>query len=225
MCDYSGRLVAWLDREMRADEASEMERHVAACAECRNCAAELDIVSGAFEDYCEALAQTKEGRKAIRVAPIFWAAAAAIVLAVMFAYPRGHVASPMQQPGVTAVRKTDSSPSLTVKAAERVPAPSKADHHAARRQAVDRTGKGEASPGLCSGQGCALKKVQGQSANWVAEEPAIQIAIPVEAMFPPGAVPEGVNFVADLSIGADGRVEQLCLRPGRARFERRTDQP
>ena len=224
MCDYSGRLVAWLDREMQADEASEMEQHVAACAECRNCAAELDSVSGAFEDYWEVLAQTKEERKAIRVAPIFWAAAA-VVLATMFAHPRAYVASPIQQPSVTAVAKTDSSPSLTVKAAENAPAPSKADHHAARRQAADHPGKRTASPGRCSGHGCAPTKVQGQSANWVAEEPAIQIAIPAEAMFPPGAVPEGVNFVADVSIGADGRVEQLRLRPRPARFERRTDQP
>jgi Putative zinc-finger len=225
MCDYSGRMVAWLDREMHADEASEMERHVAACAECRNCAAELDRVSGAVEDYCEALAQTKEERQAIRVAPIFWMAAAAIVLAVMFAYPRGHVASPMQQPSVTAGAKMNSSPSLTVKAAENVPASPKAEHHAARRRAADRTGKGAASARLCSVQSCAPTSVQGQSANWVAEEPAIQIAIPTEAMFPPGAVPEGVNFVADVSIGADGRVEQLRLRPRPARFERRTDQP
>jgi hypothetical protein len=225
MCDYSGRLVAWLDREMQADEASEMERHVAACAACRNCAAELQRVSGAFEDYCEALAQTKEERRAIRVAPIFWAAAAAVVLAVMLAYPRGHVASPMQQLSVTAVAKTHSSPSLTLKAAESVHAPTKKDHRAARRQAADRTVKGAASPRLCSGQGCSPTKVQGQSADWVEEEPAIQIAIPAEAMFPPGAVPEGVNFVADVSIGADGRVEQLRLRPRPARFERRTDHP
>ena len=60
MCDYSGKLVAWLDREMQADEASEMERHVAACAECRNCAEELDGVSGAFEDYCEGQVQSWE---------------------------------------------------------------------------------------------------------------------------------------------------------------------
>jgi hypothetical protein len=225
MCDYSGRLVAWLDREMQADEASEIERHVAACAECRNYAADLDRMSGAFEDYCEALAQTKEERKAVRVAPIFWAAAAAIVLAVMFAYSRGQVASPIEPPSMTVVRKTDSSPSLTVKAAENVRAPSKADHHAARRKAAGRTGKGAASPGLCSVQGCAPLKVQGQSANWAAEEPAIQIAIPAEAMFPPGAVPEGMSFVADVSIGADGSVEQLRLRPRPARFERRTDQP
>ena len=225
MCDYSGRLVAWLDREMQADEESEMERHVATCAECRNCAADLDRMSGAFEDYCEALAQTKVEHKAIRVAPIFWAAAAAIVLAVMFRYPWGQVASPMQPPSMTAVRKIDSSPSLPVEAAKNVRAPSEADHHAARRRAADRTGKGAASPGRCSGQGCAPRKVQGQSANWVAEEPAIQIAIPAEVMFPPGAVPEGVSFVADVSIGADGRVEQFRLRPLPARFERRTDQP
>ena len=226
MCDYSGRLVAWLDREMQADEASEIERHVAGCAECRNCAADLDRMSGVFEDYCEALVVlTKEERKAIRVVPIFWVAAAAIVLAVMFAYSRGQVASPMQQPSMTAVRKTDSPLSLTVKGAENVRAPSKADHHAARRKAAGRTGKGAASPGLCSGQGCAPRKVQGQGANWVTEEPAIQIAIPAEAMFPPGAVPEGMSFVADVSIGADGRVEQLRLRPRPARFERSTDQP
>ena len=225
MCDYSRRLVAWLDREMQGDEASEMERHVAVCAECRKGAAEFDRVSGAFEDYCEALAQTKDQRKGIRVASIFWAAAAAIVLALMFAHPRGQVALPMQQPSMTAVAKTDSSPSLAVKAAENVAVPSKADHRAARRQAADRTVEGAASPGLCSGQGCAPRKVQGQSAKWVAEEPAIQIAIPSEAMFPPGAVPEGVVFVADVSIGSDGRVEQLRLRPRPARFERRTDQP
>ena len=223
MCDYSARLVAWLDREMQADEASEMERHVAACADCRNCAAQLDRVSGAFKDYCEAFAQTKQERKAIRMAPIFWAAAAAIVLAVIFAYPRGHLASPMRQPSVTAVAKTRSSPSLTVKATENVPALSKADHHVTPRHAGARTAKSAASPRPCSGQGCSTTKVQGQSADWEAEEPAIQVAIPAEAMFPPGAVPEGMNFVADVSIGADGRVEQLRLRP--ARFERRTDQP
>jgi hypothetical protein len=142
---------------------------------------------------------------------------------VIFGYPWGHVASPMRPPSVTAVSKTRSSPSLTVKAAENVPALSKAGHHATPGHAGARTAKGAASPRLCSGQGCSTTKVQGQSADWEAEEPAIQVAIPAEAMFPPGAVPEGMNFVADVSIGADGRVEQLRLRP--ARFERRTDQP
>jgi hypothetical protein len=50
------------------------------------------------------------------------------------------------------------------------------------------------------------------NANWVSFEPAIQIAIPVEAMFPPGAVPEGITFIADLSIAADESVQGLRLQ-------------
>jgi hypothetical protein len=41
---------------------------------------------------------------------------------------------------------------------------------------------------------------------------AIQIAIPAEAMFPPGAMPAGVNFIADLRIAPDGSVQQVRLR-------------
>jgi hypothetical protein len=49
-------------------------------------------------------------------------------------------------------------------------------------------------------------------ANWGMVEPGIRIAIPVEAMFPPGAVPEGITFIADLSIAADGSVQGLRLQ-------------
>ena len=41
---------------------------------------------------------------------------------------------------------------------------------------------------------------------------AIQIAIPAEAMFPPGALPDGINFIADLRIAPDGSVKQVSLR-------------
>jgi len=41
---------------------------------------------------------------------------------------------------------------------------------------------------------------------------AIQIAIPAEAMFPPGAVPNGISFIADLRIAPDGSVKQVRLR-------------
>lgn len=50
------------------------------------------------------------------------------------------------------------------------------------------------------------------NANWEMVEPGIRIAIPVEAMFPPGAVPEGITFIADLSMAADGSVQGLRLR-------------
>ncbi len=55
--------------------------------------------------------------------------------------------------------------------------------------------------------------VQSQTANWVPAEPAIQIAIPAEAMFAPGTIPEGVSFTAELSIAADGSAQRLRLRP------------
>ena len=36
MCDFSGKLVAWLDRELPAEEAADVERHLEACTECRS---------------------------------------------------------------------------------------------------------------------------------------------------------------------------------------------
>jgi hypothetical protein len=54
---------------------------------------------------------------------------------------------------------------------------------------------------------------QVQSEKWPTGAPAIQISIPADEMFPPGAVPEGVNFVADLSVAVDGSAQQLHLRP------------
>jgi anti-sigma factor RsiW len=56
----------------------------------------------------------------------------------------------------------------------------------------------------------------GNSANvtsWIPAEPAIQIAIPAAAMFPPGAVPDGLTFIADVTIAADGSAQRLRLRP------------
>jgi anti-sigma factor RsiW len=49
--------------------------------------------------------------------------------------------------------------------------------------------------------------------DWQLVQPAIQIAIPAEAMFPPGAVPDGVNFTADLTISTDGSTQGLVLEP------------
>jgi len=66
---------------------------------------------------------------------------------------------------------------------------------------------------------------QNQNAYSLPDEPVIQIAIPAEEMFPPGAVPEGMHFVADVTIAADGSAERLRLRPRLAGFERRTTQP
>ena len=48
--------------------------------------------------------------------------------------------------------------------------------------------------------------------SWQPTETAVEIAIPAEAVLPPGAMPEGMNFIAELSIAPDGSVKQIRLR-------------
>ncbi len=57
------------------------------------------------------------------------------------------------------------------------------------------------------------RRVQKQPAVWQPVEPTIQIVIPADALFPPGAFPEGVGFVADLRLAADGSAGALVVRP------------
>ena len=45
-------------------------------------------------------------------------------------------------------------------------------------------------------------------------EPFVEIAIPADAIFAPGAVPPGVTFTAALGIGDDGSPRILRLQPG-----------
>jgi hypothetical protein len=48
--------------------------------------------------------------------------------------------------------------------------------------------------------------------KWRPAETTVQIAIPAEAMFAPGALSQGMNFIAELRIAPDGSVEQVRLR-------------
>ena len=34
--------------------------------------------------------------------------------------------------------------------------------------------------------------------SWIAEEPTVEVALPADALFPPGAVPQGFSFIADV---------------------------
>jgi hypothetical protein len=48
---------------------------------------------------------------------------------------------------------------------------------------------------------------------WRAIEPAVEIAIPADAMFPPGAVPAGFGFVTEVSFAPDGLPQPLRVWP------------
>jgi len=179
MCDFSAKLVAWMDRELPDTEASAMARHVRGCFECRTRVDAYQESSRAFVAYCDAAVGAKTRRALPQWVPVMASAMGAAVLLLAFR-PAVVKQIPLRPPAADAVRANmlETEPSPVEKVHRRhVSAP-----------------------------------VKIPSASWGMVEPGIQIAIPVEAMFPPGAVPEGITFVADLSMEADGSVQGLRLR-------------
>lgn len=191
MCDHSGRLMAWLDRELGNDEMVELERHIGACSECRSRLESYKQASATFDAYCDAVLSAKTQRKRLpRWVPVLTtAAAAAITATLVLVLLRARVEPPALPPPA----QVQARPSAMV--LENVPAPTPAPSKTMHRPWATTPG----SPR--------------RTANWQPTERAIEISIPAESVFPPGAVPQGVNFLADLSIAADGSAEQIRLRP------------
>jgi anti-sigma factor RsiW len=183
MCDFSGRLIAWMDGELDANQAAVVEQHLADCAECQTRVAAYQEVSRGFATYYDAVTRgamaTQTLRKLPRWVAILGAAAAAMVL-LMALIPR----SVKQVPAAPQVAV--AHPPIAVQTAANPVKPVGRTHAATRRKT--------------------------NTTNWALAEPGIQIAIPADAMFPPGAVPEGVNYIANLSL-ADGSVQAIRLQP------------
>jgi len=210
MCDFSGKLIAWLDHELPAEEAAEVERHLGLCSECRTNVDAYKRVSGEFDAYCDAATAASAHRGVPRWAPVAIATAAAVALVALFlAMPRKRVRPPAFPPGQVAVADLPHGDVTTV------PASSAVIHGVHRRHSGTTT----------KVQSVNANIVNDQNAYSQPDEPMIQIAIPADEMFPPGAVPEGMQFVADVTIAPDGSAERMRLRPRLAGFERRTTQP
>jgi anti-sigma factor RsiW len=210
MCDFSGKLIAWLDHELPPEESAEVERHLTSCCECQSGVDAYKRVSGEFDAYCDAAIASRVRREVPRWAPVVLGAGAAAALVALFlAIPRTRVDPPAFHRPQTVVA---ASPVIVRNVLSASVSPAQRVH---LRQAV--------AP--ASNRNANAAPVQSQDANVLPDEPMIQIAIPADEMFPPGAVPEGMHFVADLSIAADGSAERLRLRPRLAGFERRTTPP
>jgi anti-sigma factor RsiW len=210
MCDFSGKLIAWLDGELPARETVEVERHLAGCPECRSDADAYKRVSGEFDAYCDAAISSSVHRGLRHWVPVVSSASAVAALVALFlAMPRTRVEPSAFHSPQAAVA---SSPAVVAAA---VPASVSSVRRVHRRPAV--------TPASIRNANAA--PAQNQNVYVLPDEPMIQIAIPADEMFPPGAVPEGMHFVADLTIAADGSAERLRLRPRLAGFERRTTQP
>jgi hypothetical protein len=182
MCDYSGKLVAWMDRELPDNEAADVDRHVLACAECGRRIDAYEQVSASFVAYCDAAVGQKTPMpfKRRHWIPVLSAVAVAAVLSLVFvrvSVKQIPIRSRAAEAAAAVVRETAPRPVKTVH----------------RRRPVPRT--------------------KMANAGWTLAGPAVQIVIPAEAMFPPGAVPEGINFIAELDIADDGSAQGLRLQP------------
>jgi putative zinc finger protein len=195
MCDFSDKLVAWLDRELSMDEASKMERHLGVCSECCTRVDAYRKISVALDAYCEA-ASTARARRVAPLRTLAVAGAGAAALALFLVRPHTRVEKPGAIPPPAAISSAIAREAEPV--AEAAPSPIKQIH---RRHSV--TAGARSAP-----------------ADWSPAEPAVQIAIPAEALLPPGAAPQGVSFVADLSIAPDGSAQRLRLQPQLIAFER-----
>lgn len=211
MCNHSARLVAWLDREVSGCEASEIESHLRTCSECRARVDQYERYTIRFDEYCNFLLAGQPSRNSVSPNLVFLAAAAVILLILALVYPRRGATPSLHHssPSVAAIvpAALPAAPDRQNSALFSKPRPKIYRRHARVSSAL------------------RLPQSPQQPQNLVVSAPAIQIAIPADAMFPPGALPEGMNFVADLSIGADGSVEQLRLWPRPVQIERRSNQP
>jgi hypothetical protein len=176
MCEYSGRLVAWLDRELPDEEAANVECHVRQCTECRAAVNTYEEVTGVFLACYEATILPQRRRP-----PYIWtgsglAVAAAIVAVLFFVQPPAQKLSihPAVPPApVTSMRASlrESRASMRESLRASFPAPAHARH---RSVPVPR------------------------QRQWMVEQPVLQVALPAEALFPPGAVPPGFSFIAEV---------------------------
>lgn len=227
MCDFSGKLIAWMDGELPEREATLVERHLDGCAGCRSRLAAYRQASSAFDAYCDASMDWMSTATAPQWRSIAAGMAAAIAVVVaLLLVPPGHRGGlgPVKTATMTAT-SSSAVPTRSQAAASAATAPLREDVRSANvsTTGVKVTRREVAAAELVRHPLAARGPVQ--SAELLAAQPAIEIAIPWDAMFPPGAVPEGVSFVADVTLGVDGSAERLRLQPRLVKFDRRATGP
>jgi anti-sigma factor RsiW len=186
MCEYSDKLVALLDGELQFEETLKTGQHLDHCAECRGRLRAYERLTDSVNAYCAAKLNSATTRRAKPWKPMALRVGAAAVVATMalfLAVP--HMRNVRRPAGVV----VEATPDVAiVKTTQILAAPVKK----AYRRPVP---------------------AQIRETNWFPQEPDIQIAIPADAVLPPGAVPEGVSFVADVKIPANGLARPVFVWP------------
>ena len=180
MCEYSSKLILWLDRELPLAEAEAVDHHVTECRECREQADSFRNVSDAFALYIrESSALPARSNRRWLLVPA--AIAAAVLVALFLRTPRQtrNVHTPIPQRIVQA----PAIPQNALVSVAKAPRPR------------------------------VHRRVAKPAAPWTPGEPTIQLLIPADSLFPPGALPEGVGFVADFRLASESSPGGLISRP------------
>jgi len=189
MCNFKEDLVAWLDGELSTNEVLAVERHLKVCCECQHLRSSYEDASSSFAAYYFETTRPKPAAASAPVIPrsIPYVAGAAAILAVALALiPRSAEHQRDEVAAASAAQQTIHVPGAT---------DSVAPVHPTRTVAV----------------GHRANHKKAQPPDWATAPPAIQIAIPADAIFPPGAVPEGFIYIA--SLAPDGSLRDLRIRP------------
>ena len=186
MCELQPNLIAWLDGELPSGEAAAVASHVEGCEDCRGQLAAFRKASESFQLYCHSVMAVHATPRVSRWTPALAAMVLVAASVLFFSFPRKQAKAPVPVPAPV-VAVNPAAPPLP----EPAPpfAPRKTLHRRHPNPAPARS-----------------------VASWQPTETAVEIAIPADAVFAPGAVPAGMNFLAEISIAPDGSVRQVRLR-------------
>jgi hypothetical protein len=183
MCEFEAKLVAWIDRELDSGATRDLELHLEFCRDCSAKAAAYCEVSTAFAAYFERPVVTPKWSR--RAITVSLAGLGAVAAALTLWMLRPLPLAPLPQPKL-------AGPAPAIAYLKQPPVPAQLSPVRLRAHS------GSAVPA---------------NASTLDAQPTIEIAIPADAMFAPGAFPTGFAFAADLSIRRDGSPETLRVRP------------
>jgi anti-sigma factor RsiW len=183
MCEMERKLIAWMDRELAADEAAAVERHLDECEACRERLAKYKNVSETFASYCDAVFVTATKRIVPIWVPALASAAMLAGVGLLFLMSVLKRIEPIAPTRVSVLGATTAPQQSPAKAA-----PQKTTQNQHRIAPVARK---------------MAPYQQGER---------VEIAIPAEAIFAPGTVPEGMTVIAEMRIAPDGSVQYIRIR-------------
>lgn len=212
MCDFCVNWIAWLDGELPSEEAELARQHLKTCSECQNRVDSYGQVTLELNALCNEQVTSAMPRARPRWTLVISAGTVAAVVVLLLLLSRTtaprHPALPRQEVAASAAPAPSAKP---------LPLPVHRIEKTRRRQQV------AAAPRQV--EDASNGPDRHEYAYALPYEPVIEISISADEMFPPGAVPAGMGFAADLAIAADGSPDRLRLQPRLVGFERRTSIP